>query len=166
MLDRICRLPWRSSFPRSGSCCVSKSPRGFLYLSAGCCCDWQHWWTCKGFFLPPPQKNVLWLQTDCMVTVLGPVVEADRIPFLFLFFSHAYLPLMGSVWPAAWAHKVRLCPQLVGFRTVRASQHSRPYLGYGLRSVSGQKAPLSPETAEASAVMYHRRALPRRLARC
>ena len=28
-------LPWRSSFPRSGSCCVSKSPRGFLYLSAG-----------------------------------------------------------------------------------------------------------------------------------
>ena len=28
------RLPWRSSFPQSGSCCVSNNPRGFLYLSA------------------------------------------------------------------------------------------------------------------------------------
>ena len=35
MLDRIYRLPWRRRFPRSGSCCVSNTPRGFLYLSAG-----------------------------------------------------------------------------------------------------------------------------------
>ncbi len=34
MLDRIYRLPFRSSFPRSGSCCVSNTPRVFLYLSA------------------------------------------------------------------------------------------------------------------------------------
>ena len=35
MLYRSYRLPWRSSFPRSGSCCISNNPRGFLYLSAG-----------------------------------------------------------------------------------------------------------------------------------
>ena len=35
MMSRTYRLPWRSSFPRSGSCCVSNNPRGFLYLSAG-----------------------------------------------------------------------------------------------------------------------------------
>ena len=29
------RLPWRSSYPRSGSRCVSNTPRGFLHLSAG-----------------------------------------------------------------------------------------------------------------------------------
>ena len=35
MMYHTCRLPWRNSFPRSGSCCVSNNPRGFLYLSAG-----------------------------------------------------------------------------------------------------------------------------------
>ena len=47
MMYRTCRLPWRNSFPRSGSCCVSNNPRGFLYLSAGYCCHWQDWPTCK-----------------------------------------------------------------------------------------------------------------------
>ena len=47
MMYRTRRLPWRNSFPRSGSCCVSNNPRGFLYLSAGYCCHWQDWPTCK-----------------------------------------------------------------------------------------------------------------------
>ena len=34
-LSSLSHLPWRSSFPQSGSCCVSKTPRGFLHLSAG-----------------------------------------------------------------------------------------------------------------------------------
>lgn len=34
-------------------------------------------------------------------------------------------PPMGSPWPAAWAHRVRPCPQPVDSQTVRASQHSR-----------------------------------------
>ena len=47
MMYRTRRLPWRNSFPRSGSCCVSNNPRGFLYLSAEYCCHWQDWPTCK-----------------------------------------------------------------------------------------------------------------------
>ena len=47
----MCRLPWTSSFPRSGLCCVFNTPRGFLYLSAGIAVIGGH------VRLFPPQKK-------------------------------------------------------------------------------------------------------------
>ena len=120
MLDRIYRLPWRSSFPRSGSC---NTPRGFLYLSAGVAVIGKIGGHVR--LLPPRKRNkrrkheaaspwraIYTVQPD---NQMGPLSRGGRIqsrmaPGMYQACLNGR-DTSESRWPAAWDHRKQLQPQ-------------------------------------------------------
>ena len=108
MLDCICRLPWRSSFPRSGSCCIFNIPRGFLDIEtfdvtmpqAWCCVAVKLEYGGLGVATPRSHSPTALQSMLCMLSV-------DFLFFSFPFFSFVHAIggpniMQLGIRPLAW----------------------------------------------------------------